>query len=311
MGVHGPSIPSASVLVLDDSCVAERDLSNHVMGKVKDVSSISNLRTLIMKEGFSVVNLVYLEVDFAKAYDSVRWDYLLDVLKAFGFGNIWCKWIRGTFSSTKASVLVNGSPTIEFPFHCGLKQGNPLSPYLFILIMESLNMSFTRAIDECVFKGVHLYGSTSISHLFYADDVMFIGEWFDDNFKGVMVGECMSRHNAWASTVDKLRSRLSKWKVKTLSIGGRLTLLKAVLGASPLYNMSFFKVPKGILNSMEAIRSKFFNGMEPSTKKITWAAWNKVLASKENEGLGVSSYHALNHALLLKWVWRFISQDGS
>nr|GEU66066.1 RNA-directed DNA polymerase, eukaryota [Tanacetum cinerariifolium] len=62
---------------------------------------------------------------------------------------------------------------------------------------------------------------------------------------------------------------------------------------------------------MEAIRSKFFNGMEPSTNKTTWAAWNKVLASKENEGFGVSSYHALNCALLLKWVWRFISQDGS
>nr|GFC53061.1 RNA-directed DNA polymerase, eukaryota [Tanacetum cinerariifolium] len=58
-----------------------------------------------------------------------------------------------------------------------------------------------------------------------------------------------------ASTVDKLRSHLSKWKVKTLSIGGRLTILKAVLGTSPLYNMSIFKVPKGILNSMEAIRS--------------------------------------------------------
>nr|GEZ36468.1 RNA-directed DNA polymerase, eukaryota [Tanacetum cinerariifolium] len=75
--------------------------------------------------------------------------------------------------------------------------------------------------------------------------------------------------------------------------------------------MSIFKVPKGILNSMEAIRSKFFNGLEPSTNKITWVAWNKVLASKENGGLGVSSYHALNRALLLKWVWRFISQDGS
>nr|GEX12511.1 RNA-directed DNA polymerase, eukaryota [Tanacetum cinerariifolium] len=168
-------------------------------------------------------------------------------------------------------------------------------------------MSFTRAIDEGVFKGVHLHRSTFISYLFYADDVMFIGEWSDDNLKGiinilqcfflaselkiniqksqvlgvgvpssivmqaasstgcgalhkqfrylgVMVGECMSRHNAWASTVDKLRSRLSKWKVKTLSICGRLTLLKAVLGASPLFNMSIFKVPKGILNSMEAIR---------------------------------------------------------
>nr|GEX65200.1 RNA-directed DNA polymerase, eukaryota [Tanacetum cinerariifolium] len=60
VGVHGPSISSASVLVLDDSCVAERDMSNNVMGNVKDISSISNLRTLIIEEGFSVVNLVYL-----------------------------------------------------------------------------------------------------------------------------------------------------------------------------------------------------------------------------------------------------------
>nr|GEX19579.1 RNA-directed DNA polymerase, eukaryota [Tanacetum cinerariifolium] len=215
--------------------------------------------------------------------------------------NIWCKWIRGTFSSAKATVLVNGSPTIEFSFHCGLKQGDPLSPYLITLIMESLNMSFTHAIDEGVFKGVHLHGSTSISHLFYDDDVMFIGEWSDDNLKGVgvpssivmqaassigcgvlhkqfyylgvMVGECMSRHNAWASTMDKLRSHLSKWKV-----------------------------PKGILNSMEAIRSKFFNGMEPSTNKITWAAWNKVLGSKENGGLGRGSDSGVKEKLNSKFV---------
>nr|GFA19952.1 RNA-directed DNA polymerase, eukaryota [Tanacetum cinerariifolium] len=46
-------------------------------------------------------------------------------------------------------------------------------------------------------------------------------------------------------------------------------------------------------------------------KKITWVAWDKVLGSRKNGGLGVSSFHALNRALLLKWVWRFISQDGS
>nr|GEZ74635.1 RNA-directed DNA polymerase, eukaryota [Tanacetum cinerariifolium] len=60
VGVHGPSISSASFLVLDDSCVAKRDLSNHVMGNIKGVSYISNLRTLIMEEGFYVVNLMYL-----------------------------------------------------------------------------------------------------------------------------------------------------------------------------------------------------------------------------------------------------------
>nr|GFB02540.1 RNA-directed DNA polymerase, eukaryota [Tanacetum cinerariifolium] len=83
-----------------------------------------------------------------------------DVLEAFGFGQTWCKWIRGTFSSAEASILVNGSPFNEFSFHCGLKQ-----------------------VDEGLFKGVHLQGSISISHLFYADDATFIGEWSDANLK--------------------------------------------------------------------------------------------------------------------------------
>nr|GEX25723.1 RNA-directed DNA polymerase, eukaryota [Tanacetum cinerariifolium] len=104
---------------------------------------------------------------------------------------------------------------------------------------------------------------------------------------------------------------MSKWKVKTLSIGGRLTLLKSVLGASPLYSMSIFKAPKGVLKELEAVRRQFFYGADHLDNKITWAAWNKILASKQKGGLGVSSFHALNRALLLKWVWRFVSQDGS
>nr|GEW07807.1 hypothetical protein [Tanacetum cinerariifolium] len=63
-------------------------------------------------------------------------------------------------------------------------------------------------------------------------------------YLGVMVGDSMSRKLAWADTVQKLRSRLSKWKVKTLSVGCRLTLLKSILGASPVYNMSIYKVHK-------------------------------------------------------------------
>nr|GEY29773.1 hypothetical protein [Tanacetum cinerariifolium] len=80
-------VDQAKVLVLDDSCVAERDLSNHVMGTVKDVSSISNLRTLIMEEGFSVVNLVYLrglwvmiECDNVKTKANMKkWGEALDI----------------------------------------------------------------------------------------------------------------------------------------------------------------------------------------------------------------------------------------
>ena len=130
-------------------------------------------------------------------------------------------------------------------------------------------------------------------------------------YLGVKVGEVTSHHKAWEDIIHKLTSRLSKWKVKTLSIGGRLTLLKSVIGASPIYPMSIFKVPRGVLKIMEAIRNRFFNGAHISDRKITWAASDKILASKKNGGLGVSSFFALNRALLLKWVWRFVSQDGS
>ncbi|GKA34009.1 RNA-directed DNA polymerase, eukaryota [Tanacetum coccineum] len=216
---------------------------------------------------------MFFKVDFAKAYDSVRWDYLLDILHAFGFGPNWCRWIRGTFTSSMASILVNGSPTSEFPFCCGLKQG--------------------------LLKVFTLHGSVNISHLFLCDDAMFI------------VFVLGSRLGGWLGESYNSKARLSKWKVKTLSIGGRLTLLKSVLGASPIYYMSIFKVPKGVLKTMESIRSKFFNGVDSSDRKISWVAWDNVLASKLNGGLGVSSFFALNRALLLKWVWRFISGDGS
>nr|GEZ97595.1 putative RNA-directed DNA polymerase, eukaryota, reverse transcriptase zinc-binding domain protein [Tanacetum cinerariifolium] len=258
------------------------------------------------------------KVDFAKAYDFVRWDFLLDTLQAFGFSSKWCFWIWGIFSSNMASILVNGSPSMEFPIACGLKQGDPLAPFLFILVMESLHISVTRACNEGIFKGLRIHDSLVRSHLFYADDAVFIGECIGCatmtlpfKYLGVTVGDHMSRHSAWFNVVQKINSRLSKWKAKTLSVGGRLTLIKVVLGAIPLYHMSLYKMPKGIRHELEMTRNKFFLGADPGEKKISWVAWEKVLASKCKCGLGVSSYFAFNRALLIKWVWRLFSQDGS
>nr|GEY95876.1 RNA-directed DNA polymerase, eukaryota [Tanacetum cinerariifolium] len=130
-------------------------------------------------------------------------------------------------------------------------------------------------------------------------------------YLGIMVGENMSSIRAWDETVNKLKLRLSSWKLKTISIGDRLTLLKSVLGSTPIYNMSFFKVPKAVLKSMESIQRNFFNGIRDGEKKIAWVSWCKVLASKSNGGLGVSSFYALNRGLLFKWIWRFLSRDQS
>ncbi|GKA09200.1 RNA-directed DNA polymerase, eukaryota [Tanacetum coccineum] len=72
-------------------------------------------------------------------------------------------WIRGIHDFAKASLLVNGSPSDEFHIHRGLKQGDPLSPFLFILVMEALHLSVCKAVDEDVPKGVLKdYGVNSI-----------------------------------------------------------------------------------------------------------------------------------------------------
>ncbi|GJX46940.1 hypothetical protein Tco_0272130 [Tanacetum coccineum] len=130
-------------------------------------------------------------------------------------------------------------------------------------------------------------------------------------YLGTKVGGNMSRKQAWKEVVDKVLSRLSRWKMKLLSIGGRLTLLKSVLGSMPIFHMSIFKVPSSILKSLESIRSRFFNGQDPKSNKASWVKWNKVLTPKDKGGLGVSSLFALNRGLMLKWVWRFYSQKCS
>ncbi|GKF25611.1 RNA-directed DNA polymerase, eukaryota, partial [Tanacetum coccineum] len=72
-------------------------------------------------------------------------------------------------------------------FHRGLKQGDPLAPFLFILIMESLHLSFNRAVEAGIFTGLRIDDALTISHLFYTDDAIFIGEWSKENLKGMSI----------------------------------------------------------------------------------------------------------------------------
>ncbi|GJW03090.1 RNA-directed DNA polymerase, eukaryota [Tanacetum coccineum] len=303
--------------------------------------------------------LLVFKVDFEKAFDSVRWDFLDDILKKFGFGDKWRKWIQSCLRSSRGSIILNGSPTEEFQFHKGLKQGDPLSPFLFILVMESLHLSFKRVEEAGLFNGIKLDNSVSISHLFYADDAVFVGQWCKKNintlvhvlecffrasglrinmsksklmglhvdsdkikgaasklgcltfkppftYLGSTVGGSMSRIQAWDDVVDRVSSRLSKWKMKMLSIGGRLTL-----GSTPIFHMSIYKAPLGVLQKLESIRSHFFNGCAPNCYKASWVNWKNALASKEKGGLGIASLYDLNRGLMFKWFWRFYTQDSS
>ncbi|GKA12764.1 putative RNA-directed DNA polymerase, eukaryota, reverse transcriptase zinc-binding domain protein, partial [Tanacetum coccineum] len=90
----------------------------------------------------------------------------------------WRKWIMAGLKSSRASILVNGSPTSEFSLKRGLRQGDPLSPFLFIIVMEGLHIALKDGLTANLFQGVKI-GSSEIrlSHLFYADDVIILSEW--------------------------------------------------------------------------------------------------------------------------------------
>lgn len=112
-------------------------------------------------------NLMLIKVDFEKAFDTISWKFLDHILSSLGFGNKWRRWINVCLKSARVSVLVNGSPTSEFSIKRGLRQGDPLSPFLFIIIMEGLHIALQNAVSSGLIQGASIRDSGyNISHFF-------------------------------------------------------------------------------------------------------------------------------------------------
>lgn len=125
------------------------------------------------------------KVDFEKAYDTVSWSFLFDMLAKFGFDLKWIRWIRACVSSSSLSVLVNGSPTQDFLVQRGLRQGDPLSPFLFLLVAEGLARLVDKAVGVGVFEGFVINENLSYSLVQFADDTVLIGKPSWNNLWGL------------------------------------------------------------------------------------------------------------------------------
>ena len=89
---------------------------------------------------------VLCKLDIEKAYDHLNWNFLLSVLQRMGFGERWTGWISWCISTATFSVLINGTPEGFFNSSRGLRQGDPLSPYLFVIGMEAFSRLIHRAV---------------------------------------------------------------------------------------------------------------------------------------------------------------------
>ena len=256
--------------------------------------------------------LIMFKVDFEKAYDFIDWGYLDEVMGRMGFPTLWRKWIKECIGTATASVLVNGSPTDEFSMGRGLRQGDPLSPFLFLLAAEGFNVLMESLLVNNLFSGYKVGDGNMaiVSHLQFADDTLNLGEksWanirtmraililFESlsglkvNFSkshlvgvnvatswltqaarvlnckvgiipfvylGLPIGGNARSLSFWDPLITRIKTRLSGWKSKHLSLDGRLVLLKSVLSSLPVYALSFFKAPSGTVSSIESILNFF------------------------------------------------------
>lgn len=188
---------------------------------------------------------LFFKVDFARAFDTVNWDYFINMKTKMNFPAKWIQWIQECISISRTKVLVNGNPTGEFALERRLRQRDPLSPFLFLLAAEGLNLMTKRAVERGLLKATEIgRNRIQISHIQYADDTMFIvgGEienaraikWLLKNFE-LALGLSVNFDKSWAFGVNtereemaaiagELRCRVEDFSINYsgLKVGGRL-----------------------------------------------------------------------------------------
>ncbi|KAL4588235.1 hypothetical protein LXL04_001117 [Taraxacum kok-saghyz] len=229
----------------------------------------------------------------------------------------------------------DNAPTISVARICRSYNKDVAQAQLSTQSKEGLHVAVEDAKNANLFSGVRVgNGDIRLSHLFYADNVVFLAEWTHDNIEnivavlhcfylvsglklnlhksnlygvgvalqeaehlarivgckaekipfmylGLPVGQNMTRKLGWQVIMERFQKRLSRWKVTTLSIGGRPTLLKSVLGALGIYYMSLFLLPVCVAKQLEMLRAKFFSGGDEVKRKIHWIKWKNVLIEKD------------------------------
>jgi hypothetical protein len=121
-----------------------------------------------------------LKLDIEKAFDSVSWDFLLEVLEARGFGQKWRNWISAILATASTRILINGELSDRIWHRRGLRQGDPLSPLLFVLVMDVLPALLTAADTVGALKPIGSQLPRFRASLYADDVIMFINPCHDE-----------------------------------------------------------------------------------------------------------------------------------
>ncbi|GJY52683.1 RNA-directed DNA polymerase, eukaryota, reverse transcriptase zinc-binding domain protein [Tanacetum coccineum] len=153
----------------------------------------------------------------------------------------------------------------------------------------------------------------NISHLFYADDVVFLTDWSHGEVDGILD----VLHNFHVASGLKINISKSNIYGVGVNMDEVSNMARATGCAASTTPFIYLGIPvgikhgyiKGVIKELEQLRARFFWGCQSDKKKIAWVAWDKVLASKDIGGLRIGSLASFNLALLQKWRWRFYNES--
>ncbi|XP_019181991.1 PREDICTED: uncharacterized protein LOC109177145 [Ipomoea nil] len=277
-----------------------------------------------------------LKLDMAKAYDQMEWPFLKGMLKALGFDERWVELIMLCVTTVSYRFLINGSPSNLVTPTRGLRQGDPLSPYLFIICAEWLSLLLQQAQNNGLIHGCRVArGAPPISHLFFADDSLL---FFKANqYEAVEIKNCLAKYEALSGqmvnyhkssifyskntgTRDREMAAQILGVVQAPNLGKYLGL-PAFIGRNKKAAFAYIEDKirqrigswnKRLLTqaAIERVMNRYWWGTG-TDRGIHWKAWDRLCIPKKYGGLGFKDLKAFNLAMLGKQAWRFLTNTDS
>ena len=168
------------------------------------------------------------KLDVEKTFDHVNWSFLLQMLERSGFSAKWRQWIFFCLSTVRFSILINGSPCGFFGSSRCLRQGNPLSPLLFVLAMEALGRMLDKAVDEGRMSGFSVGNLEGrflvVSQILFADDTLIFCK---ADLEQILIIRMIL---IWFEAVLSLKINLGKSELVQVGVAHNIDLLLVVLG---------------------------------------------------------------------------------
>ena len=154
--------------------IISKEQSGYVEGR-KIMDSVILFHEIIHSLKITSTLVMLLNLDLSKDFDKLSWKYMKELLLAFGFNKDWVSWIMNLISSTFFSILVNGVPSQPISPSRGIRQGEPLSPFLFVIMAEGLGRYIMASIQNGSLQGLPLHGlQPTASHSQFVDDTLLM-----------------------------------------------------------------------------------------------------------------------------------------